>query len=215
MMKLKLTRGQIAGAIFFLVLLFDQASKLWIKTHMALHDSYKITSWFYIYFIENNGMAYGIEIFNKLFLTLFRLVAVIVFCYYLRKCIKQHYPKGFIAGFTLIIAGALGNLIDSIFYGQIFTDSIGRVAEMFPGSGGGYAPYFYGKVVDMLYFPLFEFTWPQWIPFVGGTDYLFFRPVFNIADSAVTVGVAILLLFYRHVLATEEEQKKSVSKSEK
>ncbi len=214
MMKLKLTRGQIAASIFFFVLLFDQASKLWIKTHMALHDSYKVTSWFYIYFIENNGMAYGIEIFNKLFLTLFRLAAVIVFCFILRKCIKKQYPKGFIAGFTLIIAGAMGNLIDSIFYGQIFSDSIGRVAEIFP-KGGGYAPFFYGKVVDMLYFPLFQITWPNWVPFVGGTEYLFFRPVFNIADSAVTVGVAILLLFYRHVLAAEDEKKESLSKSEK
>lgn len=212
MSKLKLSKGQIALLIIFLVLLIDQASKIWIKTHMALHQSFEITPWFYIYFTENNGMAYGIELFSKLFLTLFRIVAVGGFSYYLWRCIKHNYSMGFIACFALIIAGATGNIIDSVFYGQIFSNSYGQVATLFPAEGG-YAPFFYGKVVDMLYFPLFHFNWPEWMPFVGGEEFLFFRPIFNIADSAITVGVALLFVFYRNHIG--DSSKKSEADTSK
>ncbi len=206
MSKPKISKKTWAIIVILLVLIADQASKIWVKTHMIMHQSIKVTSWFQIYFTENNGMAYGIEIFNKLFLTSFRIAAVALFTYYLIKIIKQKMPTGFIVCVSLIIAGATGNILDSVFYGKIFTDSIGRVATMFP-EGGGYAPFFYGKVVDMLYFPLFSFTWPEWVPFLGGKYYLFFQPVFNIADSAITVGVILLFIFYRHYLG---EKKKDV-----
>ncbi|MEG1615538.1 MAG: lipoprotein signal peptidase [Bacteroidales bacterium] len=206
MSKLKLTKGQLALLIIFLVLLVDQASKIWIKTHMTMHQSFEITPWFFIYFTENNGMAYGIELGSKLFLTLFRIVAVGGFSYYLWRCIKRKAATGFIACLSLIIAGAAGNIIDSIFYGRIFSNSYGQVATMFP-EGGGYAPFFYGKVVDMLYFPLFRFNWPEWMPFVGGEEFLFFRPIFNIADSAITVGVALLFIFYRNLFDNDDKKK--------
>ncbi|MEG1586901.1 MAG: lipoprotein signal peptidase [Bacteroidales bacterium] len=203
--KLKLSKGQLALLLVFLVLIVDQASKIWVKTHMTMHESIEITPWFFIYFTENNGMAYGIELFSKLFLTLFRIAAVTAFSIYLYKCIRKHYSTGFILCIALIIAGATGNIIDSVFYGQIFSNSYGQLATMFP-EGGGYAPFFYGKVVDMLYFPLFQFTWPHWMPFVGGEEFLFFRPIFNIADSAITVGVALLFIFYRHHLGDDKKK---------
>lgn len=200
----KLKKGQLALLIIFLVLIVDQASKIWVKTHMTMHESIEITPWFFIYFTENNGMAYGIELFNKLFLTLFRIGAVVAFSFYLRHCIKRQFTTGFISCLALIIAGATGNIIDCVFYGKIFSNSYGQLATMFP-EGGGYAPFFYGKVVDMLYFPLFQFTWPEWMPVVGGQDYLFFRPIFNIADSAITVGVFLMVIFYRHHLGDDKK----------
>ncbi|MEG0950150.1 MAG: lipoprotein signal peptidase, partial [Bacteroidales bacterium] len=168
------------------------------------YQNFEITPWFYIYFVENNGMAYGIELGSKLFLSLSRIVIVGAFIYYLYRWIKRNYSTGFIMCFSLIIAGALGNIIDSIFYGRIFTDSFGKVATMFP-EGGGYAPFFHGRVVDMLYFPLFSFEWPSWVPVVGGEEFLFFRPIFNIADSAVTVGFALFLIFYRNQFNGEKK----------
>ena len=197
---MKLTKGKIALGVIFLTLLVDQLSKIWIKTHMQLHESIEITPWFYIYFTENNGMAFGIEIISKLFLSIFRVVAVVLIGYYLYKIVKENYRIGFIVCISLILAGALGNIIDSVFYGVIFDHSYGQLATFMP-EAGGYASWFHGKVVDMLYFPLFSFYWPEWMPVVGGEEFVFFRPIFNLADSAITVGVVLLLICYRKNLA--------------
>ena len=193
---MKLTKGRIALSVIFLMLLIDQLSKIWIKTHMQLHESIEITPWFYIYFTENNGMAFGIEIISKLFLSVFRLIAVALIGYYLYKIVKENYRTGFIVCISLILAGALGNIIDSVFYGVVFDHSYGQLATFMP-ENGGYSSWFHGKVVDMLYFPLFSFYWPEWMPMVGGEEFVFFRPIFNLADSAITVGVALLLIIYR------------------
>lgn len=197
---MKLTKGRIALSVIFLMLLIDQLSKIWIKTHMQLHESIEITPWFYIYFTENNGMAFGIEIISKLFLSVFRLVAVVLIGYYLYKIVKKNYRTGFIVCISLILAGALGNIIDSVFYGVVFDHSYGQLATFMPETGG-YSSWFHGKVVDMLYFPLFSFYWPEWMPMVGGEEFVFFRPIFNLADSAITVGVALLLILYRKNLS--------------
>ena len=209
----KLKSGHWAIIVIVLVLIVDQVSKIWVKTHMYMGEDIVITNWFHIFFTENNGMAYGIELFDKIFLTLFRIGAVALFSYYLIRCIKKGVKKGFIICLSLVIAGAFGNIIDCVFYGRIFSDSYGRIATMFQGDG--YAPWFYGRVVDMLYFPLFQFNWPEWVPFIGGNHYLFFRPVFNVADSAITVGVALRLLFYRHSLTHELESSDEKKKNNK
>lgn len=197
---MKLTKGKIALLVIFLMLLVDQLSKIWIKTHMQLHESIEITPWFYIYFTENNGMAFGIELISKLFLSVFRLVAVVLIGYYLHKIVKENFRTGYIVCISLILAGALGNIIDSVFYGVIFNHSYGQLATFMP-EAGGYSSWFHGKVVDMLYFPLFSFYWPEWMPMVGGEEFVFFRPIFNLADSAITVGVALLLICYRKHIA--------------
>ena len=219
-MKNKISKGVIAVLTVLLVLLIDQLSKIWVKTHMALYDSIDITNWFKIYFVENNGMAFGIEAFGKMFLSVFRLAAVALIIIYLIKLVKENYKTGFIICIALILAGASGNIIDSVFYGTIFEASYpGHVASLVP-FGEGYSSLLHGKVVDMLYFPLFEGTFPEWLPFVGGQDYLFFRFIFNIADSAITVGVIILLLFYRKTLSyslmsKKEKEKLALNREEK
>lgn len=204
---MRLSKGKGAAFIVMLLLVLDQALKIWIKTHFQLHESVEITPWFYIYFTENPGMAFGIEVIGKLFLTVFRIVAVAFISYYLYKIVKQNYSFGFIACVALVLAGAVGNIIDSVFYGVIFDHSYGQVATFMP-EGGGYAPWLHGKVVDMFYFPLIQTTWPDWVPFYGGEEFVFFRPIFNLADSAICVGVFALLLFYRHTLS------KSLSKED-
>lgn len=174
---------------------------------MSLGESIEITSWFKIYFIENNGMAFGLEVIGKLFLSIFRIIAIGFIAYYLVRLVKRDIPKGYVVCVALIWAGAFGNIIDSVFYGAIFSESYpGHVASFVP-VGDGYAGWLHGKVVDMLYFPLIEGTFPEWLPKWGGEDFIFFSPVFNIADSAITVGMIILLLFYRKVLAKELEGK--------
>ncbi len=204
---MRLSKGMGAAFIVMLLLFLDQISKIWIKTHFQLHESVEITPWFYIYFTENPGMAFGIEVMGKLFLTVFRIAAVVIIGYYLYKIVKQDYNFGFIACVALVLAGATGNIIDSVFYGVIFDHSYGQVATFLP-EGGGYASWLHGKVVDMLYFPLIKTTWPYWVPFYGGEEFVFFRPIFNLADSAICVGVFVLFLFYRHTLT------KSLSKEE-
>lgn len=175
---------------------------------MMLGDSIEIASWFKIYFIENPGMAFGLELGGKLFLTLFRIVAVGFIGYYLIQLIKKKYAKGFIACIALILAGAFGNIIDCIFYGEIFSSSYGQVATFVP-LGEGYADWMHGKVVDMLYFPLIESNFPSWMPFVGGEHFIFFSPVFNIADSAITVGIFVLVLFYHKTLSQSFEKEEN------
>lgn len=197
---MKYSKGYGAVLIVMLLLLLDQLLKIWVKTHMQLHESIEITPWFYICFTENPGMAFGIEVIGKLFLSLFRIAAVGFIGYYLYKIVKQNYSFGFISCISLVLAGALGNIIDSVFYGVIFDHSYGQVATLLP-SGGGYGTWLHGKVVDMFYFPLIDTYLPQWLPIWGGDHFIFFRPIFNLADSAICVAVFLLLIFYRNTLS--------------
>ena len=197
---MKYSKG--VGAVFIILLLLtaDQVLKIWIKTHMQLHESIEITKWFYLYFTENPGMAFGIEVIGKLFLSVFCIIAVGFIGYYLFGLIKKDYSFRFIACIALVWAGAMGNIFDSIFYGVFFDHSYGQVATFMP-AGGGYETWLHGKVVDMFYFPIFETVLPSWVPIWGGQDFVFFRPIFNLADSAICVGVFVLLLFFRRTLS--------------
>lgn len=192
-----LSDGQLAWLIIIVALLIDQIIKIEVKTSMYLGESIHITDWFYISFIENNGMAFGMTFFNKLVLSLFRIVAISAIAIYIYKVIKRPHRVGYVVCLSLIIAGAAGNMFDSMFYGLIFCASSPFYLSEFVTFGTGYAPFLQGKVVDMFYFPLIKGTWPSWMPFWGGDDFVFFSPVFNFADACVSVGVIILLLFYR------------------
>jgi len=186
--------------IILLVLLVDQILKIYIKTHFMLGEEVVVAkNWFIIHFIENNGMAFGFEFGNnigKYFLTIFRMAAIGALGWYLTKLLKKGVPFGLVVCFSLILAGATGNLIDSAFYGLIFNESHGVVATLFP-AGGGYNSFLLGKVVDMFYFPLIEGHFPLWFPFWGGQEFIFFRPVFNIADASISVGIVAIFIFYR------------------
>ncbi|MBP6369656.1 MAG: lipoprotein signal peptidase [Paludibacteraceae bacterium] len=195
MKKNKLTISIISITIILTILLLDQILKIWIKTHFAIGDEIKITNFFYLHFIENEGMAFGMSFFDKKYLTLFRIVASIGIAYYIYKSIKNNSEQLFIISLSLIFAGAIGNIIDSLFYGQIFTESTLFSNATWTPWGQGYAPIFYGKVVDMLYFPLISGTYWSWIPIVGGTSFTFFAPVFNIADASITIGVILILVY--------------------
>jgi len=197
---MKYSKGWGAVLIILILLTADQALKIWIKTHMQLHESIEITKWFYLYFTENPGMAFGIEVIGKLFLSVFRIIAVGFIGYYLYGLVKKNYSFRFIACIALIWAGAMGNIIDSIFYGVVFDHSYGQVATFMP-AGGGYETWLHGKVVDMFYFPIVQTVMPEWVPVWGGEEFVFFRPIFNLADSAICVGVFVLLIFYRHTLS--------------
>ncbi len=203
-------RSYLAIAVILLVLIADQALKIWVKTHFQMNEEISLLglNWAKLHFTENEGMAFGVKFggdIGKLLLTLFRIVAVGFIGYYLNLIIKQKAPKGLVISIALIFAGAVGNIIDSIFYGAIFTDSFGRVAEMFPEEGG-YAPLLYGHVVDMLYFPLVKGYYPDWMPLLSGKYFAFFRPVFNLADSSITIGVLSILFFQRGVLAPKNKK---------
>jgi len=186
--------------LILLIIILDQALKIWIKTNMVLGQEYHIMgNWFIIHFIENNGMAFGMEIagkFGKIILSLFRIAAVAGIGWYLVYLIKQKASTGLIITISVIMAGALGNIIDSAFYGMIFSNSYYHVASMFPAEGG-YSSFLHGRVVDMFYFPVLKGTFPDWIPFRGGDNFIFFRPVFNIADSSITIGVTLILIFQK------------------
>jgi signal peptidase II len=187
--------------IIFLILVLDQALKFWIKLHMTIGQEFHVfDNWFILHFTENEGMAFGMHFggsFGKLLLSLFRIGAIIAIGWYLANLIKRKAPTGLIISISMIMAGAIGNILDSAFYGLIFSRStFHNVATLFP-EGGGYGTFLHGKVVDMLYFPLIQGYYPAWVPFWGGTDFVFFRPVFNIADASITIGVFLLILFQR------------------
>lgn len=178
---------------------------------MTLHESHEVTSWFYIFFIENNGMAFGMSFINKIALTSFRLIAVIAICYYIYRRIRSGISWSFLALLSVFVAGAAGNLIDCMFYGLCFSQSTSfAVSEIVP-FGEGYASFFNGRVVDMFYFPLIVTNWPDWMPIVGGNEFVFFSPVFNFADAAVSCSVISALLFFQKELAaiTVKQHKKS------
>ena len=206
--------------IITLIILADQVLKIWIKTNFQFGDT-GVTGvkWFQLYFIENKGMAWGWEFggeWGKMILTLFRLAAVIFGTWYLGRIVKQQYTKGFIVCAALIYAGALGNLIDSMFYGMIFEESsYSHVAKIFPADG--YAGFLHGRVVDMLYFPIIDTKFPGWIPLIGGNDFQFFSPIFNIADASISTGVITLLVFQKRFFKkhfTEEKHPTVVTSSE-
>lgn len=210
MKKLKfLTQGRLAVAIVVMVLAIDQLIKIAVKTNMFLYERIHIADWFYIYFTENNGMAFGMEIFAKLFLTLFRIVAVILISGYLYRIVHQshRYQTGYIVCLSFILAGAIGNIIDCVFYGEVFSASLpDQVAQWVP-VGEGYSSWLHGKVVDMFYFPIIDTYWPDWMPMVGGDRFIFFSPIFNFADAAISCGIVALLLFYSSSLSGEGREK--------
>lgn len=200
-----------AGIIIALVIIIDQVVKLWVKTHFYLGEDVEIFSWFHLRFIQNNGMAFGIELGSKLFLTLFRIALVIFLVWYIWRLVKAaKVPVGYMAAIALVTAGAFGNIIDCVFYGEIFSNPYPPALAAFVPWGEGYGGLFHGYVVDMLYFPLFAFRWPQWMPLVGGHEFSFFDPVFNIADSAITVGMFLIILFYSKYIGSASIDEKAV-----
>lgn len=207
--------------IIALVLIVDQISKIYIKTNFVLGESYEVFEWFKIHFIENSGAAWGAKLNDflpisektaKLILTIFRLFAVAGIGYWLFDSIKKQSSKTLILAVSLIFAGALGNIIDSVFYGVLFNDSIGQVATMF--SDEPYGGLFFGKVVDMLYFPLVDTTWPEWMPYFGGRHFSFFDPVFNVADTAISTGVGILLVFNKKAFGEDGEAQEELDRNQ-
>jgi signal peptidase II len=211
--------------IVFIVLFADQLLKFWIKTNLSLGEEIVVLKDFFIlHFVENNGMAFGFEFageYGKLFLSIFRIIAVIAIGWYLIRLTRDKtIPFGFLASIALIFSGAIGNIIDSLFYGMIFNHSYGQVADFLP-KDGGYETFLHGRVVDMFYFPIIQTTLPEWLPFWGGNEFIFFRPVFNIADSSITIGIFSILLFYRkqfnnlETIKSEEKQTENVTGEEK
>ena len=192
-----MTKGRVAALVVVAILLIDQAIKIWVKTSMTLHESIHVFDWFYITFIENMGMAFGMQLGSKIVLSLFRVVAITALVYYIRSEVKKNAKTGYVICLAMVLAGAIGNLIDSMFYGLIFNESSPFYVSYFVPFGTGYAPFLMGKVVDMFYFPIIETDWPSWIPLIGGDHFVFFSPVFNFADTSISVSVVLLLLFYR------------------
>lgn len=204
---MNMSLGKKAAILVGVIILADQILKIWVKTHMCIGEEISLIGRIgFLYFVENPGMAFGMEFFGdvgKFLLTLFRMVFTGVLIWFTIKLIREKAPKGLIIGIAAMIAGAAGNLIDCLFYGVIFSESTySSVAQIFP-SEGGYAPFMFGNVVDMFYFPIIKGTWPSWVPGWGGSSFVFFRPIFNIADAAITVNVIYLLLFQRKPLLRE------------
>lgn len=204
-----MNKKSIAFLTVFLSLVIDQISKFWVKLSMQSGDEIKyIGEWARIHFVENEGMAFGMSFgagLGKFLLTFFRIIAVGIITYYLSQQVKnKNSSKGFVFAIALILAGAVGNIIDSVFYGQIFSHSEGQVAMLFP-NGNGYAGWFHGRVVDMFYFPLIRGTFPGWMPVWGGEPFEFFRFIFNVSDACITVGVFIILIFQKKFFKEEHQ----------
>lgn len=199
--------GLLSCGVAFAVIALDQLLKIWVKTHFYLGQHIDVLPFFQLRFVENPGMAFGMEIGPKIFLTLFRLAVVAVLVWYIARLIRhsEKLSTGYLMTLVCIAAGASGNIIDCLFYGEIFTNPAPpQVAEMVAW-GGGYGSLFNGMVVDMIYLPLFSFEWPQWMPVVGGDTFSFFDPVFNLADAAISVGIVVLLIFYHKYLPLSEK----------
>lgn len=192
----------MALLLVVVILAIDQVIKVLVKTGMELHESIRVTDWFYISFIENNGMAWGMQIGPKLVLSIFRIIAIAFLSYYIWLEAKRKARWGYIVCLAMVLAGAAGNLIDCMFYGLGFEASTSSTVSQWVGLGNGYAPFLMGKVVDMFYFPIIQTTWPEWMPFWGGEEFVFFSPVFNFADASISVGVIALLLFFRKELVS-------------
>lgn len=202
-MKRFSSQGIWATVIVIAVLVVDQLIKIGVKTHMFLHENIRITDWFYIYFTENNGMAFGMEFLPKLFLTLFRIVAVILISWYLYKITTQEekVKTGYVVCLAFVLAGAIGNIIDCVFYGEIFSQSTSFDISRFVPVGQGYSDWLHGRVVDMFYFPIIDTYWPDWMPLCGGNRFIFFSPIFNFADASISCGIIALLIFYSKYLS--------------
>ena len=193
----KFSTAWIAAIVIVAVLVVDQVLKIWVKTNFYLGESVELLPFFELRFVQNNGMAFGMELGSKLMLTLFRIIVVGVLLWYIvRLCRRESVARGYVVTLAFIAAGALGNIIDCVFYGMIFNNPFPVDVAQFVPWGEGYATLFYGHVVDMLYFPLFSFVWPDWMPLIAGKTFSFFDPVFNVADAAISVGIVVLLLFY-------------------
>ncbi len=205
---MKLSKGTLITLFVIFLLVVDQVIKFAVKLNMTIGESIPVFgNWFQICFIENNGMAFGMQFggsFGKLALSLFRVVLIGFIIYYLGKLVKREgTPAGVLVGFSLILVGAIGNVIDCLFYGEIFSASTyTAVAELFP-PGGGYSSFLYGKVVDMFYFPIIHTTWPDWMPVCGGEEFIFFSPIFNFADACISVAVIYMLIFQRKFFSEE------------
>lgn len=208
-----LSKGKLAVLIAIAVIVIDQIIKIAVKTSFYEGEDVTVFSWFHLRFIQNNGMAFGMEFGSKLFLTLFRIVFISLLIYYMCKVIRRpEIKRGYVICLALVTAGAAGNIVDCLFYGEIFNNPMPpQVAEFVPW-GDGYANILHGKVVDMFYFPLFSFNWPEWMPFVGGQEFTFFDPVFNFADAAISVGMVCILAFYYKTLSNSLEGNKSDNK---
>jgi len=202
-------KGFWAIAVILLILIIDQIIKIRVKTTMTLGENIAITNWFNIHFIENDGMAMGIQVIGKLFLSIFRIIAVFAIGYYIVQLVKKDFKLHYILFVSMVFAGAVGNIVDSIFYGVIFSESTPMQAAVLFPPGGGYSAWLHGRVVDMFYFPFFTFKWPSWIPFLGRSEFEFFKYIFNFADASISVGAVVLLLFYRKTFSLSFENKKN------
>ena len=213
---MKISRGFKISLFVILLLIIDQIIKILVKTNMTIGQSIHVFgSWFQILFIENPGMAFGMQFggnVGKFILSIFRVVLAIAIIIYIRKLLKRgDTPAGVLVGLAAILCGAIGNIIDSLFYGMIFSEStFTQVAELFP-AGGGYSGFLYGKVVDMFYFPIIDTTLPEWVPIWGGKEFIFFRPIFNFADSCITCGAIYLLIFKWKFFSKQSKTEESVS----
>lgn len=219
-MKQGLSKGWMAVLIVAVILIADQVIKILVKTNMYYGEDIRIADWFYLRFVENPGMAFGMRVLPTELLVIFRILFVCVIGWWITLLVRSGYKRGYVAAIALIMAGAIGNILDNVFYGVIFSDSTyTEVATLVP-LGEGYAGWLTGHVVDMFYFPLFSFDWPKWMPFVGGEHFIFFSPVFNLADAAVSCGVILIFLFYAklfgdsvHLLGTELKKRFTSSAS--